>query len=298
MTRSLSPTRWWMRVKVRGGRFQVLPPLTAKREWGGEGEGRNAVPDTSTSPDPRAAWLIRLGDTALVLGHRLSEWSSRAPTLEEDVALSNLALDLIGQTRAFYQHACRIEGGTRDEDELAFRRHGHEFRNVLLAEQPNGNFADTIVRHVLFAAFAHPFYRALSGSNDAEVAGIAARARNEMAYHLRHAGEWLIRLGDGTAESHAKARTALDVLWPYVDELFTPDALDLEMAAVGFGANPAVVRPEFDTVIDRLLREATLERPGGGAGQSGGRRGVHTEYLGHMLAEMQYLQRSYPGAKW
>ncbi|MCL4766725.1 MAG: phenylacetate-CoA oxygenase subunit PaaC [Hyphomicrobiaceae bacterium] len=250
------------------------------------------------NPDRRAAWLIRLGDDALMLGHRLSEWSSRAPTLEEDIALSNLALDLIGQTRAFYQHACKLEGGMRDEDGLAFRRSEHEFRNVQLVEQLNGNFADTIVRHVLFSAFAYPFHRALSRSHDPEVAGIAARAGNEMAYHLRHSGEWLIRLGDGTAESHAKAQAALDMLWPYVDELFASDALDREMAESGFGADPAQVRPAFDSAVERVLSEATLERPPAAPGHRGGRDGVHTEHLGHLLAQMQYLQRAHPGASW
>jgi ring-1,2-phenylacetyl-CoA epoxidase subunit PaaC len=250
------------------------------------------------STDPRANYLIRLGDNALILGHRLSEWSSRAPTLEEDIALSNLALDLIGQARAFYQHACALERGGRNEDKLAFRRAEHEFRNVLLVERPNGNFADTMVRHLLFSAFAHPFYTALSGSKDAEVAGIAARGVKEMAYHLRHAGEWVIRLGDGTAESHAKAQAALDDLWPYADELFESDAIDRQMAEIGFGADPADARPAFDATLDRILDQATLTRPVGVPGQTGGRRGVHSEHLGHLLAEMQYLQRAYPDATW
>jgi ring-1,2-phenylacetyl-CoA epoxidase subunit PaaC len=248
--------------------------------------------------DPRADYLIRLGDNALILGHRLSEWSSRAPTLEEDIALSNLALDLIGQARAFYQHACLLEGAGRDEDQLAFRRAEHEFRNALLVEQPNGNFADTIVRHLLFSAFAHPFYTALSSSKDAEVAGIAARAVKEMAYHLRHAGEWVIRLGDGTEESHDKAQAALDDLWPYVDELFESDAIDRQMVEIGFGADPASARPAFDATLDRILGEARLTRPATGPGQTGGRRGVHSEHLGHLLAEMQYLQRAHPDATW
>ena len=250
------------------------------------------------STDPRADYLIRLGDNALILGHRLSEWSSRAPTLEEDIALSNLALDLIGQARALYQRTCALEGGRRDEDRLAFRRAEHEFRNVLLVEQPNGNFADTVVRHVLFSAFAHPFYAALSGSSDAETGGIASRAVKEMAYHLRHAGEWLIRLGDGTDESHAKAQAALDDLWPYVGELFESDAIDRQMAEIAFGADPAAARPAFDATLDRVLGEATLTRPAPVPGQSGGRRGVHSEHLGHLLAEMQYLQRAYPNATW
>ena len=250
------------------------------------------------STDPRADFLIRLGDNALILGHRLSEWSSRAPTLEEDIALSNLALDLIGQARALYQHACRLEGGSRDEDTLAFRRAEHEFRNVLLVEQPNGNFADTIVRHLLFSAFAHPFYTALSTSKDAEVAGTAARAVKEMAYHLRHAGEWVIRLGEGTEESHAKAQAAVDDLWPYVDELFETDAIDRQMVEIGFGADPAGARPAFDATVDRTLGEATLIRPAPVPGQTGGRRGIHSEHLGHLLAEMQHLQRAYPDATW
>lgn len=251
-----------------------------------------------TSADPRAAWLMRLGDNALILSHRLSEWSSRAPTLEEDIALSNLALDLLGQTRAFYQYAAELEGGTRDEDALAYRRLEHEFRNVLLVEQPNGNFADTMVRHVLFSAFWLPFMEALSASRDETVAAIAARSVKEMRYHLRHAGEWLVRLGDGTEESHAKAQAALDELYPYVDELFETDALDRQVIETGFGTDPAAVRPAFEAALDHILQEATLRRPPALPGQSGGRRGVHSEHLGHLLTELQYLQRAYPNATW
>jgi ring-1,2-phenylacetyl-CoA epoxidase subunit PaaC len=248
--------------------------------------------------EPRAQYLIRLGDNALILGHRLSEWSSRAPTLEEDIAISNLALDLIGQARAFYQHACRLEGALRTEDDLAFRRDEAGFRNALLVEQPNGNFADTVVRHVLFAAFAQPFYQALAGSCDGEVAGMAARAAREMAYHVRHMGDWLVRLGDGTEESHAKAQAALDELWPCVDELFETDDIDRHAVEAGFGAAPAVARGAFEETIDRILAEATLSRPASAPGLGGGKRGVHSEHLGHLLAEMQYLQRAYPGATW
>jgi ring-1,2-phenylacetyl-CoA epoxidase subunit PaaC len=250
------------------------------------------------SSDPRAEYLIRLGDNALVLGHRLSEWSSRAPLLEEDIALSNLALDLIGQARAFYQHACALEGGARDEDTLAYRRAEHEFRNVLLVEQPNGNFADTMARHVLFASFATPFYEALARSSDEAVAGIAARSAKEMAYHLRHAGEWLIRLGDGTAESHGKAQAAIEELWPYVAELFETDAIDAAVIAAGLGVDPASVRGSFEATLARILEQATLDMPSPVPGQSGGRRGVHTEHLGHLLADLQYLQRAYPDARW
>ena len=168
------------------------------------------MPMRPASSDPRAAWLMRLGDATLILGHRLSEWLSRAPTLEEDIALANLSLDLIGQTRAFYTRACELEGGTRDETLLAYRRTEPDFRNPLIVEQPNGNFADTIVRHLIFSAYAAPLYEKIAGSIDPETAGIATRSAREMAYHLRHSGEWTIRLGDGTAESHAagpKARS-------------------------------------------------------------------------------------------
>jgi ring-1,2-phenylacetyl-CoA epoxidase subunit PaaC len=248
--------------------------------------------------EPRAAWLVRLGDTALVLGHRLSEWSSRAPMLEEDIALSNLALDLIGQARALYQHACVLEGLGRDEDQLAYLRPDHAFRNPLLVEQPNGNFADTMARQFLFSAYATPFYEALAASTDAEVAGIAVRSAREMAYHRRHAGGWLIRLGDGTAESHAKAQAALVELWPYVDELFETDALDRAVVATGFGVDPASARAALDNALDRVLAEATLSKPRPVPPQLGGRAGRHSEHLSHILAEMQFLQRAHPGATW
>ena len=253
---------------------------------------------SNISNDARAAWLIRLGDSALILGHRLSEWSSRAPTLEEDIALSNLALDLIGQTRALYGRACEIEGGARDEDALAYRRAECEFRNPLLVEQPNGNFADTMARHLLYAAFALPLYEKLCDSNDAEVAGIAARSAREMTYHLRHASEWVIRLGDGTPESHDKAQAAFDELWAYVPELFDADDLNREMAASGFGVDPSTLRGAFDATIAAVLVEATLKRPPDTHGLRGGRNGAHSEHIGHLLAQMQSLARAYPDARW
>lgn len=250
------------------------------------------------SSDPRAAWLIRLGDATLILGHRLSEWLSRAPTLEEDIALANLSLDLIGQTRAFYTRACELEGGVRDETVLAYRRAEPDFRNPLIVEQPNGNFADTMLRHLIFSAYAAPLYQKLAGSNDAETAGIATRSAREMAYHLRHVGEWTIRLGDGTAESHDKAQAALDDLWPYAPELFEADDLDREAAASGFGVDPSTLRDDFDAAIDNVLARACLTRPPEHHGQRGGKSGLHSEFLGHILAEMQALQRRYPDARW
>ena len=253
---------------------------------------------TPASPDPRAAWLMRLGDASLILGHRMTEWLSRAPTLEEDIALANFGLDLLGQTRAFYTRACEIEGGTRDETDLAYRRAEPDYRNPLLVEQPNGNFADTMARHLLFAAYATPLYERLAASTDAETAGIAARSAREMAYHLRHAGEWMIRLGDGTAESRAKAEDALDELWPYVPELFEADDLDRAVAASGFGVDPSTLRGDFDAAIDDVLARATLNRPVERRGQRGGKLGLHSEHLGHILAVLQTLQRASPDARW
>jgi ring-1,2-phenylacetyl-CoA epoxidase subunit PaaC len=253
---------------------------------------------TNDTSDHNAAWLIRLGDTSLVLGHRLSEWSSRGPTLEEDIALSNLALDLIGQTRALYAHACILDGGSGDEDRLAYRRAEHEFRNPLLVEQPNGNFADTIVRHLIYSAYALPLFEALRQSTDQEVAGIATRSARELTYHVRHASEWVIRLGDGTPESHAKTSTALAELWPYVPELFDADDLDRHVATSGFGVDPSTLRAAFDATIDPVLARAALKRPCEVYGQRGGKQGRHSEHLGHMLATMQHLQRAYPDAVW
>lgn len=250
------------------------------------------------SIDPRSHYLIRLGDNALILGHRLSEWSSRAPTLEEDIALSNLALDLIGQARALYTHACALEAQGRDEDKLAYRRLEHEFANVLLVEQPNGSFADTMVRHLIYSAFAHPFYQALAGSKDKDVAGIAARSANEMAYHLRHAAQWVVRLGDGTDESHAKAQAALDELMPYAQEMFEVDAIDCQMIEIGFAPDASKLRAAFDATLDHVLGEATLLRPQQAPGHTGGRSGRHSEHLGRLLSELQYLQRAHPDATW
>ena len=248
--------------------------------------------------DPRAAWLARLGDATLVLGHRMSEWLSRAPTLEEDIAMANLSLDLIGQTRACYTRACELEGGGRDETTLAFRRAEPDYRSPLIVEQPNGNFADTMARHLIFSAYATPLYEKLAASNDAETAGIATRSSREMAYHLRHACEWMIRLGDGTAESHDKAQAALDDLWPYAPELFEADDLDREVAASGFGVDPSTLRDDFNAAVDDVLARATLKKPPDRFGQRGGKGGLHSEHLGHILAQLQFLQRAYPDASW
>jgi ring-1,2-phenylacetyl-CoA epoxidase subunit PaaC len=243
-------------------------------------------------------YSLRLADDALVLGHRLSEWCGKAPMLEEEMALANLGLDLLGQARAFYGHAGAVEGRGRDEDALAYLRDVGGFANLLLIEQPNGDFALTMVRHLLYAAFAHPFMRELAGSADATLAAVAAKAEKELAYHLRHAGAWVVRLGDGTEESHDRAQDALDELWMFTGELFEADALTRELVELGVAVDPRRLRPEWDATVAAVLAEATLRRPADGWMQSGGRSGRHSEHLGYLLAELQFLQRAYPGATW
>jgi len=247
---------------------------------------------------PLLEYTLRLADSALILGHRLSEWVGHAPLLEEELALGNIALDVIGEARALYAYAGTVEGKGRDEDALAYRRDAGEFRNLLLVEQPNGDFALTIVRQLLYSAFAHPFWRDLARSRDATLAAIAAKAEKESAYHLRHAGEWLIRLGDGTAESHRRAQAALDELWPYAGELFETDAVEQTLITQGIAADPAPLRPEWEKTLHAVIAEATLAAPAAPWMQSGGRSGRHSEHLGHLLATMQFLQRAYPGASW
>ncbi len=247
---------------------------------------------------PHLCAVLRLADTSLVLAHRLSEWCGHAPMLEEDLALANIALDLLGQARLLYQHAAELEGKGRTEDDFAYLRDAPQFRNYLIAELPRGDFAFTIVRQTLVSAFFHPFWQRAAGSRDATLAAIAAKAEKEVAYHLRHCGAWLVRLGDGTEESHRRTLAALDALWPYTGELFEVDAVGRAMIDAGVLPDPETIRPVFEATVDRLLREATLPKPPATWMHSGGLRGVHTEHLGHMLAVMQHLQRAYPGAVW
>jgi ring-1,2-phenylacetyl-CoA epoxidase subunit PaaC len=249
-------------------------------------------------PNALAGYVLALADDALILGHRLSEWSGKAPMLEEDIALSNLGLDLIGQARLFYQYAGEIEDQDRDEDALAYLRDEHAFANLLLVEQPNGDFAVTMVRHLLYAAFVHPYFHALQNSADARLAEIAAKAVKEMAYHVRHASEWVIRLGDGTEESHGRAQSALDDLWMYTGEMFETGDGERTLVQAGIAPDRAAIKPAWDATIARVLAEATLKRPPGRWMQTGGRAGRHTEHLGHLLAEMQVLHRAHPGAQW
>ena len=245
---------------------------------------------------PLVLYILRRADDALVLGHRLSEWIGHGPTLEEEMALGNIGLDLLGQARSLYAYAAEAEGAGNDEDRFAYLRDAPQYRNLLLAEQPNGDFAQTMVRQLFYSAFADPFWRAMMASTDATLAAIAAKSEKESAYHLRHSAEWVIRLGDGTAESHRRAQDAVDALWPYTGELFEADAAEQGLA--GAVIDPATVRAEWDRSVDAVLARATLARPGGGWMQTGGRSGRHSEHLGHLLSTLQHLQRSYPGATW
>jgi ring-1,2-phenylacetyl-CoA epoxidase subunit PaaC len=247
---------------------------------------------------PHYRYLLRLADNALVLGHRLTEWSSRTPTLEEDIALSNIALDLMGQARLLYSHAFTIGGDGRDEDHLAFLRDTHEFLNVQLVELPNGDFAASMARQLCYSAFAVPLWEALARSKDSELAGIAGKAGKECAYHLRHSSEWVIRLGDGTAESHRHMQGAIDEIWMFTGEMFEADDTDCAMIAAGIATDASKLLPIWSKTVDDTLAEATLKRPADGWMISGGRQGTHSEHLGHMLAQMQFLQRAYPGAIW
>ena len=247
---------------------------------------------------PLFQYTLRLADNALVLGHRLSEWVGHAPVIEEDLAFGNMGLDLIGQARALYTYAGEVEGQGRDEDKLAYLRDAGDYRNILLVEQPNGDFAATMVRQLLYAVFAYPFFEALTRSKDPTLAAIAAKAAKEMAYHLRHSAEWVIRLGDGTEESQARAQAALEELWPYTTEMFEVDQVERALIEAGVAVDPASLRAGWNKTIDDVLAEATLTRPQDGFVQSGGRMGRHSEHLGFILAELQFLQRAYPGATW
>jgi ring-1,2-phenylacetyl-CoA epoxidase subunit PaaC len=242
--------------------------------------------------------VLARADDALVHAHRLSEWVGHAPMIEEDLALGNVALDLLGQARALYQYAAQLEGAGRSEDDYAYLRDAPDFRNLLMLEQPRGDFADSIVRLFLHSAFLHPFWRAATRSTDETFAAIAAKAEKEVAYHLRHAAEWLIRLGDGTEESRARAAAALDRYWRFTGEFFLQCPEEAALSAAGILPDPVPLRAEWNATVTRVLAEATLDRPRDGWTQQGGRRGLHTEPLGHMLAVMQHLQRAYPGATW
>jgi ring-1,2-phenylacetyl-CoA epoxidase subunit PaaC len=244
-------------------------------------------------------FLLRQGDNALVLGHRTSEWCGHAPALEEDIALANIALDLIGQTQLWLGLAAEVEGKGRDANALAFLRDPYDFRNLLMLEVPNEDFGRTLMRQFLFDAFQVPWLTALTESAETRVAEIAAKSVKEAMYHLDRSTETVIALGDGTAESNSRMQGALGYLWPYAGEVFADDATDAAMAEAGIAPLPSTIRPAWDKTVQDTLAQATLTIPDSRFAHSGGRTGFrHTEHLGHMLATMQILQRSYPGATW
>ena len=255
-------------------------------------------PGAGVSETDRLRYLLRLADTSLVLAQRLGEWVGHAPALEEELGLANTALDLLGQARLLLSYAGELEGRGRTEDALAYLREAPEFLNATIAEQPNGDFADTMVRQFLVDAYQLEVFERLVSSIDPRLAEIAAKAIKETRYHVRYSSSWLIRLGDGTAESHARAQAAIDRLWPYTRELFDADETDRVMAAAGFGPDLEVLAKAWSKRVDAVLAEATLKRPADGPYRWYGKNGVHSEHLGHLLTEMQHLQRTHPGARW
>ena len=252
----------------------------------------------STDKDNLFAYLLRLGDNAVILGQQLGEWIGAGPEMEEEMAMANFALDYIGQARMYYSLAAEVEGKGNSEDDLAFLRDGMDFHNVLLVEQPNGDFATTIARQFYFDSFYHIQLIALQQSSDPRLAEIAVKASKEIQYHLRHSRLWLMRLGDGTDESHQRMQSAIDDLWRFTGEMFAADELDEWAASSGVGPNPAELHAEWAENLGDALKEATLSTPEEEWMASGGKQGKHTEHLGYLLTDMQFLQRAYPGATW
>jgi ring-1,2-phenylacetyl-CoA epoxidase subunit PaaC len=243
-------------------------------------------------------YLLRLGDDRLVLGHRLSEWCGHGPILEEDIALANIALDLIGQATLYLKLAAETEGKGRSEDDLAYFRDAIEYRNVQMVELPKGDYAFTTLRQFFFDVFSYHLLEQLQSSRNSEIAGIAAKGFKEVRYHVRHSSEWVLRMGDGTEESHSRAQKAVSELWRFTAEMFQADAVDRAMKDEGIGADLDAIKPKWDSVVTDVLNRATLAIPSDPPAMTGGRRGRHTEHLGHMLSEMQIVARSHPGAEW
>ena len=243
-------------------------------------------------------YILRIGDDSLILGQRLSEWCGHGPILEEDIATTNIALDLIGQATNFLTYAAEVEKAGRDADNLAFLRIDREYKNVVLVEQPNGDFGDTMVRQFLFDAFRKLFFERLQHSKDQQLAAIAEKSLKETRYHLKHSSEWVIRLGDGTEESHNRVQNSLNILWRYRSELFYMDEVDTELIKEGIAIDLNSFRNEYDSFVSSILNEATLIPPTNNWEFGSGRTGKHSEHLGHLLAEMQYMQRAYPNMEW
>ena len=250
------------------------------------------------SETPLVLYALRRADDALILGHRLSEWCGHAPMLEEDMALANMGLDLLGQARELYSYAAKVEGKGNDEDKFAYLRDVRQYRNLLLLEQPNGDFARTMMRQFLYSVFADLYWRAMMKSDDATLAAIAAKSEKESAYHVRHTSEWIVRLGDGTEESHRRAQTAIDELWAFTGEMFAVDDGERALIDAGIAIDSAGLRAPWLKTVSNVVNEATLALPKNDWMQQGGRIGHHSEHLGHLLSELQSLQRTFPGATW
>src|SRR3954447_22880161 len=257
-----------------------------------------AAASIQVSETPLVLYVLRRADDALILGHRLSEWCGHAPMLEEDMALANMGLDLLGQARELYSYAAQVEDSGKDEDTFAYLRDVRQYRNLLLVERPNGDFAQTMMRQFFYASFADLYWRAMLTSRDMTLAAIAAKSEKESAYHLRHSSEWMVRLGDGTDESHRRAQAAVDELWSYTGEMFEVDESERGLIEAGIATEPAGLRPQWLETVSSVLREATLTLPSNDWMQQGGRSGRHSEHLGHLLSELQSMQRTFPGATW
>jgi ring-1,2-phenylacetyl-CoA epoxidase subunit PaaC len=262
------------------------------------GVGNVAGPRRAAFAAPLVEYFMRLGDDRLILGHRMSEWTGHGPILEEDIATANIALDLIGQAAQLLKLAGETEGKGRDENALAYFRDGTQFRNCLLVELPRGDFGDSMVRQFLFDAHSVLLLDELTRSGHAPLAAVATKALKEDKYHLRHSSEWVVRLGDGTAESHARVQASVDRLWKYTGELFATDEIDVAVKAAGISVDMAGIKSRWDSLVNDVFARATLKRPADGSMQMGGRRGRHTEHIGHLLATMQSVARAHPGATW
>jgi ring-1,2-phenylacetyl-CoA epoxidase subunit PaaC len=256
------------------------------------------ISNIQVSETPLVLYTLRRADDALVLGHRLSEWCGHGPMLEEDMALANMGLDLLGQARELYSYAAKVEGRDNNEDKLAYLRDVRQYRNLLLLEQPNGDFAHTMVRQFFYSAFADLYWRAMTKSRDETLAAIAAKSEKESAYHLRHSSEWIIRLGDGTEESHRRTQAAIDRLWAFTGEMFAVDEAERGLIDQGVAVDTASLRPLWLKTIFGVIAEATVTLPSNDWMQQGGRSGRHSEHLGHLLSELQYMQRTFPGLTW
>lgn len=247
---------------------------------------------------PAVQYLLRIGDSCLILAQRISEWSGHGPILEEDLALSNMALDLLGQARALLSHAARLDGQGHDEDQLAFLRDERQYLNPVLMELPRGDFAFTQARNFAVATWLLLLWQKLEKSSDAELAAIAGKAVKEAKYHQQHAADWVVRLGDGSEESAARMRAALATLWPFFNELFDSDAIDSAAVEQGLGPAWSSLKDDWQAHVGEVLRDAGLAEPKASAYVSAGRLGIHSEHMGHLLAELQYLQRAFPGGRW